>query len=292
MKLAICILFYEKVDQTIECLKSLLTGPMDQVQIYVLNNGSRPESVKTLKSFTSKYANIHILDGGSNLGVSGGRNYLIKHTKEPWLWFLDNDIIVRTPDWYERFLYWLKKYPEMEVFIPVLYHKHAKEKSVFRPYRFVGDKVRRIHPHIYERKSQLTNNFPGGASFIKRTLFERNGLYDEKMFVGYEDFEYAIRALKEGKEVKAINLKGIYLVHDHIIVKTDADREAVKVRYDEEKHQISYDRIKEKHGVDLDEDFRPWLKMQKEKLLEGRSFWLHYPQVIGNYLKRRLKHKA
>ena len=60
-----------------------------------------------------------------------------------------------------------------------------------------------------------TNTFPGGASFINRKLFDRVGLYDNKMFVGFEDFEICIRSIRLGIPIKAYLVHIIELIHHH-----------------------------------------------------------------------------
>ena len=90
--LAVCILFYEKLDQTIECIQRFLPSG---VNIYILNNGSSPVSRNSLGTFCNGYKQIKIFDSNANLGVAVGRNFLITHTTEEWLLFVDNDIIIR-----------------------------------------------------------------------------------------------------------------------------------------------------------------------------------------------------
>jgi len=105
---------------------------------------------------------------------------------------------------------------------------------------------------------------------VSRKLFDRLGMYDEEMFVGFEDFEFSLRGLKSGQPIKALKIADLVLKHDHRPVVTDEDKRAVRVRYSEERQLQSYQRMKTKHGVKFTDDWTKWLVGQREQLLGGR----------------------
>ena len=75
------------------------------------------------------------------------------------------------------------------------------------------------------------NFFPGGAACVRRTLFERLGPYDESMFVGLEDYELAIRAMRGDRPIRARGVPEVGLRHDRRRAETDADVRAAQTRY-------------------------------------------------------------
>jgi len=83
--LAACISFYEKLDQTKECIRTILPSG---VNIYILNNGSSLSAQQALEMFCDGYKQIKILNSDFNLGVGVGKNYLVTHTTEEWLFFV------------------------------------------------------------------------------------------------------------------------------------------------------------------------------------------------------------
>lgn len=256
MSLAVCVLFYNKVDQTIECLSSFLSSG---VTLYVLNNDSDPEARAKLGQFASNHQQITIYDSPENLGVGRGRNYLIHHSTEEWLLFVDNDITVKNADWLEKIQKHIGTHPEIEVFIPQMFNVHNSSYAQHLSVKLNGN----VAEFSWIKKgTQNTNMFPGGASFCKRSLFTRLGDYDAQMFVGFEDFEMGIRSLKISEPIHAYVIENIELIHDHRQLVQAADLAATKVRYDFDKIAASEERIKEKHGVVLDNDWRPWVKEQ------------------------------
>lgn len=282
--LAVCILFYEKLEQTIECIRSFLPSG---VNIYILNNGSSLSARDALGEFCDNYNQIKIFDSDVNLGVGVGRNYLITHTIEEWLLFVDNDITMKTSDWVQKFAKYVYQHDDAEVFIPNLFNAHENSYVSYRSMRIVGDKV------IYDKKivNDLTNTFPGGASFIKRKLFDRLGLYDDKMFIGFEDFELCIRAIRLANPVKAQLILDIELIHKHHKLDKDEDKNAVLMRYNFNHLEASFNRITEKHDVILDSNWKNWVTNQLEAILKKHRYTFNnnWKQWIYKKVKKIIK---
>ena len=264
--IVVCILFYEKVDQTIECIQSFLPS---EIPIIVCNNGSSSASRQKLIGFIGAYPRVQLIEPGFNLGVSAGRNYIFHSTATEWLFFVDNDITIQTQDWLRIFQKHLQLIPDAEVFIPQLYNILERTYSPRRSLKITGDKVsfaERTH-------GNEVNMFPGGASLVKRTIFDRLGLYDEQIFIEYEDYELCLRGVISGNPVKAYKIDDILLYHNHRRASSELDRSYVAMRYDHNRARSSAERIFEKHHLHIQNDSSSWSKAQKYKLLHGRIWW-------------------
>lgn len=262
----ICILFYEKVIQTIECINSFLPSA---VPIIVCNNGSSNKSRQIILDHIRPYSQIQFIETLSNLGVSGGRNRIIQSTTAKWLFFVDNDITVQNLNWQAKFQKHLQRLPEAEVFIPQLYNVFERTYSPHYNLKIAGDKL------SFTRRApgNELNMFPGGASLVKRTLFNRLGLYDENMFVDYEDYELCLRGVISGRPVRAYKIDDIILRHDHRRVTSQSDRAYVAIRYNQNQTQSSVQRVFKKYHLRIQDDASSWSKAQKRKLLRGRKWW-------------------
>ncbi len=261
IKIAICVLFFERVEQTIECIKSFL---LSDVNIYILNNGSSSLARSILGEFCKSYKQVKIFDSDKNLGVGVGRNYLINKTKEKWLFFVDSDIVVKTRNWLQILTNHISEYPDIEVFIPLLFNVHEDSYVSYRSIRIVENKA----IHDLEVENDLTNTFPGGASIVNRNLFKRLGVYDNKMFTGFEDFELCIRGVLSEKPVKARLIHDVELLHTHSGFRNNEDKRAILTRYDTNIIQKSYKRITEKHNIILVSSWKNWVARQTEKTLK------------------------
>jgi GT2 family glycosyltransferase len=248
------------VSQTISCLESCLTPG---VNIYALNNGSSSAARSTLGRFCEGKKQIRIIDSQANLGVARGRNQLIASTEEEWLLFLDNDMTVETRDWLPRLQYNILTFKDSEAFIPRLYN--VQDKS-YLPEAFI--RVDRGKAEFEFHSRQETNVFRGGGSFVDRNLFRRLGMYDEEMFVGYEDWELCLRGALSGSPVKARTISDIELHHTHSIAANERERAYARLRYDEKLIEHSRTVILRKHGVVLPErGEKRWVREQLRFIL-------------------------
>jgi glycosyltransferase involved in cell wall biosynthesis len=273
-KVAVLILFFNKVDQTIDCINSFLLSGQ---RIYVLNNGSHHEQLLLLKTKFKDNGQVSIFDEGHNCGVSVGRNYLIKMASEPWLFSVDNDITVKPEnDWVNLFNEYIATNAEVKIISPRIYNIH--ENGWSQPVKIIKDgDVISLEQGNYE----TTNCFPGGASIIHKSVFDNYGFYDEEMFVGFEDYEFALRALmSEMGELKVHHVDFIQLMHDHRLQIAAVDKDTVYKRYDGEKHQKSFNRLLSKHNVQFEHDWEWWTKKQIEEMTTPK---------LWQKVKRKLK---
>lgn len=273
----IIILFYNKVDQTISCIQSFL--PSGQ-QIYVLNNGSDTAQLKKLKQTFERNESVHILDADNNLGVSGGRNFLIHHTKAPWLFSVDNDITIRQQhNWLDTFKQFLNLNSEVRIVAPLLYNLHEQANSLQLNVYLDDNRM-----HVETGQFKISNCFPGGASIIHRSIFEKYGYFDEGMFVGFEDYEFALRAmLSDEGAFKVHHIQSIEMVHDHQFQKSSKDRDAVRLRYNEERLTASYERMVKKYGIEFEHNWQWWTKKQVQEMTEKR--WItRIKQFISRFM--------
>lgn len=262
--LVVCMLFFNKLEQTIESSSSFLAAG---VRVNLLNNGSEPAALEALKAHFSDNPRVTILDAGSNRGVSGGRNLQITGTNAPWLLFVDNDITVETENWVDSLVEAMNRSPLADIFVPRLFNKHEDAWGWLSD--FVVDGYGNCA--FIRTDAPFANAFPGGASVVSRRVFERVGLYDEDLFVGFEDFELAIRAWKKGRPLLVRAVEDVVLIHDHRVSLVAADKSAALVRYNFGHIRKSHTVIKEKHGVLLDPNFADWLKEQVHQLTGERT---------------------
>lgn len=257
--LVVCMLFYNKLEQTIESAESFLASG---VRVNLMDNGSEESAARRMRAHFASNPQVEIVDAGCNAGVSGGRNRQLATTQAPWLFFVDNDITVQTPDWLERLAAAMRRTPGVDMYVPRLFNKHEDAWGWMSD--FVVDEQGNCA--FVATDSVFANSFPGGASVIDRRVFDRHGRYDEDLFVGFEDFELAIRAWRNGRPLLARHVEDIVLVHDHRVSQEVADKQTARVRYDRGHINNSHAVVQRKHGVLLDPNFGAWLKEQVRQL--------------------------
>jgi GT2 family glycosyltransferase len=261
MKITILILFHNKVIQTIECIESFVN--LD-CKILVLNNNSDAEQVSTLLEKIEHYGNVVIIESSVNLGVSKGRNRLIAESSTDWLFFVDNDIKISDTAPLVELLEnddISKGIPR--IICPRIYNVHDSDYAANCRVEIIDNEVKLLYGSW-----DTGNCFPGGASIVHRSIFKQIGLYDENMFVGFEDYEFAIRAINMGLELKTSNSDRILLIHDHRAAEDNADSKAVRIRYDMAELEKSYKYLNNKFGYTFNHEWRDWSKQQTKVMLK------------------------
>jgi GT2 family glycosyltransferase len=274
----ILILFFNKVDQTISCIESFL--PSGQ-KIYVLNNGSDQQQLLKLRDRFANNYEVNIFDEGINLGVSGGRNYLIEKSSAPWLFLIDNDITVQPANWFQLFILYTQQFPNHIVVVPKLYNLHEQAYGEDMLIVLQNGQVK-VEIGLFT----VTNCFPGGASLVHRSVFATYGLFDEGMFVGFEDYEFALRAILSDKgPIQVHAIEKIELIHDHRFQKQSKDKTAVKQRYDYQKLKASYDRMVHKHNIIFEHDWQWWTDKQIQLMTQRKTFINRFKEFIISKFK-------
>lgn len=90
MKLTIIIPVYNAEKYINECLESVLENENNSFEIIIINDGSSDNSVKIIRKFMEKNANIMLINN-ENHGVSYSRNVGISKAKGDYIMFVDAD---------------------------------------------------------------------------------------------------------------------------------------------------------------------------------------------------------
>lgn len=261
---AALILSHNKVDQTIECLRKVAEMGLDG---FVLDNASSSTTVAYLTRFLKSRPSIQLFSSSENLGVSGGRNVLIKHALTKGyrnFLFLDNDLV--PPDYsMEHFFRNAFFFPDADAFKPRLFNEHDACYAGFYEMKHVGNEYFR---ELSDRG--VINVFSGGASLVRSRVFEQAGLYDEQMFVGYEDYEFAIRFEKMvGKPLEVRCIDSLTFLHRHIPPLFKEDYKTIAGRYDQGVNQDSIQYMEKKLNIRFKESAAGYTERQKQKFSAG-----------------------
>lgn len=232
MLVSIVIVNWNRKKDTQECLKSLVEIIKDfDVEIIIVDNASTDDSVKKIKRFLKstsfKKSKIHceLIKNDENLGFCGGNNVGIRHAlnhKADYVLLLNNDTYV---DKYflVRLVKAFKKYPKAGILSPKIYFAPGFEfkKNVYKKNDlgkviwYAGgdtdwDNVYGTNHGVDEvdkgqfDKAKNIDFATGACMLIKREVFEKVGLLDEKYFMYFEDNDLCMRAKKTGWKVMYI----------------------------------------------------------------------------------------
>lgn len=223
---AIIVLNWNGKDNTIECLKSInelqVTGY--KLQVIVVDNGSHDglaeaieKSIKSIRS--TKDIKSKLLVNNENLGYAGGNNVGIDYAMKNgagYILILNNDTLV-DENLIEELLKVTNNDSHVGIVAPKIYfakgfefHKNRyKESNRGKVIWYAGgimdwQNVIASHRGVDEVDNgqydsvEETDFASGCAMMIRRDVFEKLGLFDEKYFLYYEDSDFCQRA-KSGR---------------------------------------------------------------------------------------------
>jgi hypothetical protein len=259
------ILFFNRARQTLESVLSFLDEDI-QPDIVILDQGSSAEQRTLLSDALENRSNVRIISLPQNIGVAAGRNRLCRECLSDWILFVDNDITLNTRDGIALINLAVRDATEYDGIIPRIFNAH--DDRFIERLRLTETPQGGLSEKILPG-NEVTNIFPGGAVVLRRSVLLQHP-YDERYFVGFEDYELALRTFhaKQPLELKALD--EVTLVHKHLPVSNEPDVASTRVRYSDRLIRQSFQTLKEAYGGGLFNDWESWVADQRKGMLDGR----------------------
>lgn len=210
--IAVVILNYKSAELTINCVTSVMKSTYKNICIYVLDNGSEDLLEEKIKDF--KY--INFIQNKKNLGFAGGNNVGIRKALEDgaeYVFILNPDTTVEK-DTIEKLLKGEMKY-RAGIVCPKIYFSNSK--IIWFAGKVLDlDNVLGNHIGVNEDdrgqfdKDSVINDATGAAMLIRRDVFTKIGLFDERFFLYYEDSDFSYRAIQAGYKIMYIYSAVVY----------------------------------------------------------------------------------
>jgi len=221
-KVAVIVLNWNGLDDTVECLESLRKISYPNYAVVVVDNGSEGDDVRVLKEKFGDY--VHIVENERNYGFAEGNNIGIRYSlnafKPAYLLLLNNDMVV-APDFLEELVRVAESDTGIGILGPTSYRYGPKgmDKNI----HCAGARIRWWHPRLYAiivEKSgdplepqgvRAVDWVSGAAMMLKRCVIEELSLLNPRYFFGNEDVEYCLRARRSG--FKVVNVPAAKVWH-------------------------------------------------------------------------------
>ena len=184
MKVSICIINYNRCQETLRCIESALKSEYQPSEIVFADNGSTDDSWNTvITNFGLKIKSVRF---DRNYGCPGGRNRAVAHCSGEYIFFLDNDALlgvktiataIETIENNSQIVVVTGKYTPFNDLKDVYLFKETNNN------RFIGSVA----------------FFIGGCSLLRRSEFVRAGGFPDDYIYGGEEAYFALRMLELGK---------------------------------------------------------------------------------------------
>jgi len=193
-RIAIIILHYTGIQDTLECLSSIHKISYPHFHVIIVNNSKDPcIEIKTA------YPHVTWLDSGENLGFAEGNNRGIAHalsTGADYLFLLNNDTIV-DPGILDAFLLAAKQEKEAVLGAHIFFYDDPAELW------YAGGEVDLATARCYHKTHALPHITPtsyvcGCALFLPAKIVRAAGVMDPRFFLLWEEVDWCYRLRAEG----------------------------------------------------------------------------------------------
>jgi GT2 family glycosyltransferase len=205
-RVAVVILNYKGIQDTIACLSSFEKQSFKNFTIIAVENNSNDSSKEEFKKLETKYGNkLHTIYNATNRGFAGGVNsgirWALKHDFE-YIALFNNDAIA-DKNWLKALLE-AREETNAGITTGLLLHETGETidstgdwySTWGLPYpRNRGEKT------VTKPEAGFVFSGSGGASLYSVAMLREIGLFDETFFAYYEDMDISFRAQLSGWKV-------------------------------------------------------------------------------------------
>ena len=206
VKVSVIVPVYNASRYLEKCLDSLVRQTLKDIEIIVVNDASKDNSLEIIKKYQEKYSNIILINHETNKGIGRTRNDAIEIAKGEYLGFVDSDDYV-AENMYEKYYNCA-----VENKLDMVYAGH---------YEVFNEQLKKIDVHDFEpcllkdNPDLLVKMEFGPWNKIYRTdiIRQNNIRFPEKL--KYEDMPFAATALDYSRIGKLEGYHYFYLIHSN-----------------------------------------------------------------------------
>jgi GT2 family glycosyltransferase len=192
-------------EETSRCLNSLQNSTLAH-RIILIDNGSNDGSVQEI---STRFPSVEIIQLEHNIGFGSACNlgiqYALQDQNHKFVFLINNDAYIH-PTTIETLIEVSKEYSKVGIFGPIIYDQntpshiwYAGAKS--RPGILSAYEIHRGEVDHGQFRNEYVDYVFGAAMFIRRSVFERVGLFDDRFFLYLEDLDFCIRAKDVGYSI-------------------------------------------------------------------------------------------
>ena len=197
-KVSVIVPFYNVEGYIEKCLETLVNQTLKDIEIIIVNDGSKDRSIDIVKKFLKQYPEKIVYLEKENGGLSDARNFAIPYAKGEYIAFLDSD------DYVEKDMYQL------------MYDIAQKEKSDMVECDFFWnypDKVKTDVGEKYDGTAEALTKIRVVAwnKLIKREILEETKILFPKGY-RYEDVEFTYKLVPHLNKISFLKKPCIHYI--------------------------------------------------------------------------------
>lgn len=202
---SIITLNYNQTDVTCAFLESTRALSYPNYEILVCDMGSGKDPTDQIK--TGNYPKVKILVNPRNLGFTGGNNWGMRQAKGELIFIVNNDTEV-TPELLDLLVEPFFNDESIGVTCPKIKFFHSPNVIQYAGFErmnvFTG-RVNATGGHEIDNgqfdEPGITNGAHGCAMMVKREVIDKVGMFPEKFFIYYEEWDWSARIKRAGYKI-------------------------------------------------------------------------------------------
>lgn len=215
-ELAVVVVNYNGGSLLAECISSIRAATATAgttIPLVVVDNASADGSAEA----AAQIEGVEVLAMGTNRGFGSAANAGIKATSSAWIALVNADATA-APDAAAAFLTVERRLPD-SVGIVAPQIRFASDRTTVNSAGMEVDELGVAHERFLGRPADdaasaaFVFGASGGGAFLRRSMLESVGLFDERYFLYYEDIDLCWRAQAMGW--KAVYEPTVVLYHQH-----------------------------------------------------------------------------
>jgi len=203
--ISIITLNYNQSVVTLDFLESARKLHYKNFEILVCDMASAENVTEIIHP--EKYPNTRLLLSKENLGFAGGNNWGMRQAKGDFYLIVNNDTIM-TEDFLNKLLKPFQEDDAIAVTSPkIMYYDQPDiiQYAGFNPMNKYTGRTSIIGERELDRgqynNSRTTSGSHGCAMLVKKEVAEKTGMFPEKFFLYYEEWDWSARILKAGYKI-------------------------------------------------------------------------------------------
>lgn len=261
---------YNRFSMVKEAIDSVLAQDFEDFELIIVDDGSTDGTFEALRGYGEK---IKLLQHAQNRGVSAARNTGILRSKGKYIAFLDSDDI-----WLKGKLAIQTKFLDENPQYPMCY---TDEIWIRR-----GKRVNPMKKHskysgwIFEKCLPLCIISPSSA-MMRRTLFQRVGLFDEALPV-CEDYDFWLRV--------SVRFP-IFFINKKLIIKRGGHPDQLSKRFwgNDRYRVIALEKLLSESFLKEEEREKVLFEMKKKCQILSRGFLKRRNELEGRYYQEVMR---
>ena len=204
-ELSVITINYNGLKDTCELIETLpLENPT--LEVIVVDNASKEDEATTIEQ---RYSQVKVIRSNKNLGFAGGNNLGIKAARGKYLFFINNDTVLKhqTSD-FRLLINRLESSPKVGMVCPKIRFAWGDNPIQFAGYTPLSRITMRNRAigfgesdHGQYDTAHSTPYAHGAAMMVKREVIEKAGFMPECYFLYYEELDWSMMIRRAGYDI-------------------------------------------------------------------------------------------